>query len=65
MMQSVKDLLIQEVQGMASRQKSTAAAEFARARPGEREELLAELEFQAWFEESCDECLYSPEDLLL
>ena len=50
---------------MASRRKSRVASEFARTQPGEREEILAELEFQAWFEESCDDCLYNPEDLFL
>ena len=61
-MYDMKDAIINEIRGAARRRRRIAASEFVRAPSGSKEPILAEMEYQAWFEESCEECLNPPGD---
>ena len=64
-MHHVKDGIINEIRSAAREKRGRITSEFVRAPSGSKEPILAEMEYQAWLEESCEDCLYSPNDLLL
>ena len=61
-MYDMKDAIINEVLSTARRRRRKPASEFVRAPSGSKEPILAEMEYQAWFGESCEECLNPPGD---
>ncbi len=56
-MQNTKKLIIEAIGERASRQTGRLASELIEARPEEKEELLAEMQFHQWLAESCFDCL--------
>ena len=52
----VKDMLLAAVGRRAEREAARLAGEFARAAAEEKEAILAALEFEQWFSQSCRLC---------
>ena len=50
---NVKDLFLQKVRERAIEEAEFLAGEFARAASGEKEAILASLEFEKWLAEAC------------
>jgi len=55
-MNEVKEMLLAAVARRAEREAAHLAGEFARAAAGDKEAILAALEFEKWFAESCRFC---------
>jgi len=53
----LRDQILQSVRHSAARQAAHLAGEYVRARPEEREAILAGLDFERWLAEACQECL--------
>jgi hypothetical protein len=56
-MSELKDQMIGLIQYKAQQDAAELAGEFARAASQEREEILAELEFEKWLAQTCAVCL--------
>jgi hypothetical protein len=59
-MTTLKDLLVQIVQRNAAKNIADLAGEFVRAKPEEKEGILAGLDFERWLAETCQVCLEKP-----
>ena len=55
-MEEVKDMLLDAVARRAEREAAKLAGEFARAAAEDKEAILAALEFEQWFGQSCRLC---------
>jgi len=55
-MNEVKEMLLAAVGRRAEREAARLAGEFARAAAEEKEAILAALEFEQWFGQSCRFC---------
>ena len=55
-MNEVKEMLLSAVGRRAGREAARLAGEFARAAAEEKEAILAALEFEQWFSQSCRLC---------
>ena len=55
-MRMTKDLLLRVVEVKARRRVAQLAYEFVRARSGNRESILAAMEFERWLADSCQDC---------
>ena len=60
MMTELKDQILQFVRDNAARRAAKLAGEYVRARPEEREAILAGLDFERWLAEACQECIGKP-----
>jgi hypothetical protein len=56
-MTTLKDLLVQIVRCNAAKNIADLTGEFVRARPEEKEAILARLDFERWLAETCQVCL--------
>ena len=52
-----RDLLVDAIRRRSECEAARLAGEFARAAAGDRELILAEMEFERWLAEGCDEAL--------
>ena len=57
---NVKDVILMRIRKRAVAEAEFLAGEFARAASGEREAILAGLEFEKWLAEACDEAAEDP-----
>jgi len=59
-MPTLKDLLVQIVRCNADRNIADLAGELVRAKPEQKEAILAGLDFEKWLVETCQICLEKP-----
>ena len=52
-----KGHVLQFVRHSAARKAAQLAGEYVRAKPEEREAVLAGLDFERWLEQACQQCL--------
>ena len=57
---NVKDVILRRIQRQAEAQARILAGEFARAASQDKEAILAELEFEKWLAEACQEATAAP-----
>ena len=62
-MRRTKDLLVEIIGQEACRRTGELAGKLVRAKPADKEEILAEMDFQGWLAESCQDCLDLPRTL--
>lgn len=55
-MVNLKDVLVTAVENEAHHRRGVLAGELVRARPENKEAILAEIEFQHWLADSCSDC---------
>ena len=56
-MTKLEDQLLGLVRESAARRAAGLAGEYVRARPEEKEAILAGLDFERWLERTCRQCL--------
>ena len=56
-MTKLKDQMVRLVHKNAAEKMAAYANELVRAEPGEKEAILAGLDFERWLEQACQECL--------
>ena len=56
-MRSKKDILVEIIRRKSQRKVAHLAGEFARAASEDKEEILAEIQFNRWIADCCDICL--------
>lgn len=56
-MRSKKDILVEIIRRKSQRKVAHLAGEFARAASKDKEDILAEIQFNRWIADCCDICL--------
>ena len=56
----LKDRMLMLIEAQARRRLGELAGELARSASGEREDILAGIEFERWLADSCREALWKP-----
>jgi len=56
-MMNAKTILVEQIRKRALAEAEYLAGEFARAAAAEKEDILANLEFEKWLAEACDDAL--------
>ena len=56
-MTDLKDQIVRLIQQDAARKVADFAGQLIRAKPEEKEQILAGLDFERWLEQTCQKCL--------
>lgn len=56
-MTNLKDRMVQLIQRNAAKNTADLASELVRAKPEEKEQILAGIDFERWLQQCCQECL--------
>ena len=59
-MSKLKNQILRLIQDKAAERVAVFASQYVRAKPEEKEDIQAGIQFERWMSELCEECLETP-----